>query len=91
MPDAPEEPDCLTAFLVVQASDGNWYATPHLTPTPIPMRPPEVHEMKSGCTDVVSDIEASKVAQIVISQMLSVTAKMREEAHAADLAARLRM
>lgn len=91
MPDEPQEPDCITAFLVVQAADGNWYATPHLTPAPTPMRPPEVHEMKSGCSDVVSDIEASKVAQIVISQMLSVTTKMREQAQAEDLTARLRM
>jgi hypothetical protein len=88
MPEAAQ-PDCLTAFLVIQASDGAWYATPHLQDA-TPMHKATVDDMKAGCTEVAEDMYASKVASVVVGQMLQATTKIREQAMRDDLNAQLR-
>ncbi|MBD0734111.1 hypothetical protein [Streptomyces sp. CBMA29] len=64
----PTDPDCLTAFLVVQAHDGAWYATPTIHPVS-PLRRATVRDLTAGCNDVLDDIHASKTAQAVINRL----------------------
>jgi hypothetical protein len=85
-----DESACTTAFMVIQHNDGRWYATADIGPV-TPLRTATVQEMKFGCGEVISDIEASKVAKVVMTQMMAATMQMREAAQAADLADRLKI
>lgn len=90
MPDELPQPDCITAFMVVQGTDGGWYATPQLTPL-TPARNATVQDMKAGCGDVVEDIYAAKVAHVVLERMVATTRQIQEAQQATDLASRLKI
>lgn len=80
-----------TAFLVVQGEDGEWQAMPDINAPIKPDRQPTVIEMKTGCAEVVSDIEASKTSQMVVAQMMQITQQLQEQARAQDLQSRLKL
>ncbi|MFF8283388.1 hypothetical protein ACF06W_11770 [Streptomyces albus] len=80
-----------TAFLVVQHENGEWEAVTDIRRPITPTRPPSVIEMKFGCSEVVSDIEASKQAAITAHQLMAVTAQMQQAAENQTIADRLKL
>lgn len=80
-----------TAFLVFQRETGAWEATPNLDAPLMPTRPATVAEMKFGCSEVLSDIDASHVSTMVVQQMMAVTASLNEQARAQALRDKLKV
>lgn len=87
---APDVPDgtlqVRTAFMVVQHDNGEWEAVADVAKPVTAQRPPSVIEMKFGCAEVVSDIEASKLAAITAHQLMAMTAQMQQAATNKSLA-----
>ncbi|MGW3658497.1 hypothetical protein ACWD6R_23625 [Streptomyces sp. NPDC005151] len=69
-----------TAFLIVQHENGEWEAISGLSKAVTPEHPANVLEMKFGASEVVSDIEASKLAAITAHQLMAMTAQMQQAA-----------
>jgi hypothetical protein len=80
-----------TAFLVVQHENGEWEAVADLDKPVTPEHPASVIEMKFGASEVVSDIEASKLAAITAHQLMAMTAQMQQAAQNQSLADRLKI
>ncbi|MGW1261132.1 hypothetical protein ACWD7Y_04125 [Streptomyces drozdowiczii] len=80
-----------TAFLVVQHGNGEWEAVTDIDKPVKPEHAPTVIEMKFGCSEVVSDIEASKQAAITAHQLMAMTAQMQQAAQNQSLADRLKI
>jgi len=82
-----------TAFVVVQHTNGEWEALTDLNLVDhlVVDRAPSVIEMKFGASEVVSDIEASKLAAITAHQLMAVTAQMQQAAQHQALADRLKL
>lgn len=83
------EPAVPMAFLVVQDKDGDWFAVPEVTVLSTERRA-TVADMRAGCSEVIADIDASKVAHIVLREMQDAASHLREEIEAATLTSRLR-
>ena len=80
-----------TAFLVVQHTNGDWEAMTDFGKPVTVEHPTSVIEMKFGCSEVVSDIEASKQAAITAHQLMATTAQMQQAAQHQALADRLKI
>ncbi|MFD9815079.1 hypothetical protein [Streptomyces sp. NPDC059080] len=80
-----------TAFMVVQHENGEWEAIGDIDKPVTPEHPTSVIEMKFGCSEVVSDIEASKLAAITAHQLMAMTAQMQQAAQNQSLADRLKI
>ncbi|MFF1693186.1 hypothetical protein ACFVXC_06090 [Streptomyces sp. NPDC058257] len=80
-----------TAFLVVQHDNGEWEAVSDIDKPVKPEHAPSVIEMKFGCSEVVSDIEASKLAAITAHQLMAMTAQMQQAAQNKSLADQLKL
>jgi hypothetical protein len=79
------------AFMVVQLDNGEWEAiSDHSIPVTAE-RAATVMEMKFGCSEVVSDIEASKLAAITAHQLMAVTAQMQQAQANKSLADQLKI
>ncbi|MFI9271824.1 hypothetical protein ACIGXM_14055 [Kitasatospora sp. NPDC052896] len=84
-----------TAFLILQTEQGEWEATPDLDMPLQPSRPASVSDMKHGAAEVVSDIEASKIAamaaQLTIQQQMQMAASIRNRAEEQAIRSKLVM
>ncbi|WNI17567.1 hypothetical protein [Actinacidiphila sp. ITFR-21] len=80
-----------TAFMVVQHENGEWEAISDLSKSVTAEHPTSVIEMKFGCSEVVSDIEASKQAAITAHQLMAMTAQMQQAAQTRSLADSLKL
>lgn len=80
-----------TAFLVVQLTNGEWRAMDDINAAIKPENPVTVLEMKIGCSEIAYDIEASKISQMVVAQMMAVTEQLKQQAQAQELRTRLKM
>lgn len=80
-----------TAFMVVQHENGEWEAVSDVSKPVTAEHPPSVIEMKFGCAEVVSDIEASKLAAITAHQLMAMTAQMQQAAQHQSLVDRLKL
>lgn len=80
-----------TAFLVVQHDNGEWEALADIDKPVKPEHPASVIEMKFGASEVVSDIEASKLAAITAHQLMAMTAQMQQAAQNKSLADQLKL
>lgn len=91
MPDGPKAlpHSCDTAFLVIRDYDGEWLATPDLTTKIACERTATVTDMRQGCQEITSDIDASKVAAIVHAYLNDELIAAREQAAKDSLLARL--
>lgn len=88
---APDAREVRTAFIVVQHTNGEWEAIADLSIAIKPERAPSVLEMKFGASEVVSDIEASKLAAITAHQLMAVTAQMQQAQANKSLADQLKI
>ncbi|MGW3860243.1 hypothetical protein ACWEDZ_01990 [Streptomyces sp. NPDC005047] len=80
-----------TAFMVVQHGNGEWEALTDISKPVTVERAPSVIEMKFGASEVVSDIEASKLAAITAHQLMAVTAQMQQQVAHQSLADKLKL
>jgi hypothetical protein len=80
-----------TAFVVVQHENGEWEALSDLSQAVTPEHTATVIEMKFGASEVVSDIEASKLAAITAHQLMAMTAQMQQQAAHQALADQLKI
>ncbi|MEU1816036.1 hypothetical protein ABZ543_12695 [Streptomyces roseifaciens] len=91
--DPPHETTALevrTAFLVIQHPNGEWEAT-HANLAVAPQHAPTVTEMKIGCAEVVSDIEASKLAAFTAQQFMALAVQTQEQTAVKHLAKSLNL
>ncbi|WP_167503122.1 hypothetical protein [Streptomyces malaysiensis] len=80
-----------TAFWIVQHENGEWEAMSDLNTPVTAEHSATVLEMKFGASEVVSDIEASKLAAITAHQLMAVTAQMQQAAANKSLADQLKI
>lgn len=80
-----------TAFLVVQHENGEWEAITNPTLKVKPEHSPTVIEMKHGASEVVSDIEASKIAAITAHQLMAMTQMAQQQQQMQSLASKLKI
>ncbi|MFD3563924.1 hypothetical protein ACFWVU_30315 [Streptomyces sp. NPDC058686] len=80
-----------TAFLVVQHDNGEWEAVADIDKPIKAEHAPSVIDMKFGASEVVSDIEASKLAAITAHQLMAMTAQMQQAAQSQSIADRLHL
>ncbi|MFJ3271063.1 hypothetical protein [Streptomyces sp. NPDC086776] len=80
-----------TAFVIVQHENGEWEAINDLSKPVTAEHPASVLEMKFGASEVVSDIEASKLAAITAHQLMAMTAQMQQAAQNKSLADSLKL
>lgn len=80
-----------TAFMIVQHQNGEWEALADVDKPVAADHPASVIEMKFGAAEVVSDIEASKLAAITAHQLMAMTAQMQQAAQNKSLADQLKL
>lgn len=94
-PESERQPDAETAFLVFRRPDGDWEATADIDRDVFTQRTATVADMRTGCAEVVSDIDASKVATmaatVVVQEMMRVTSTLQQQAQAQALREKLRV
>ncbi|MFE5853250.1 hypothetical protein ACFQ61_08520 [Streptomyces sp. NPDC056500] len=80
-----------TAFMVVQHVNGEWEVIVDLSKHVSPGHTASVMEMRAGCSEVLSDIEASKLAAITAHQLVALTTQMQQAAANKSLADQLKL
>lgn len=79
------------AFLVVKRLNGEWQALPEYDTPVDPITKAGVLDMKTGCAEVVSDIDASKIAAMTAHQMMQMTMQMQQQAASQQLVSQLKL
>lgn len=97
--DIPPNPNCITAFVVVIDLDGvaKAFPDPGEAGELVPLRPAELTDLLRGCSEVVRDVELSRMAiavtqntvQTLMQQSAAMAQQMQQQREADAIASRL--
>lgn len=78
-----------TAFLVITELDGSVHVDPDVSQQLVPSRLAHFYDFIGGCHNVITDVEASKNAQVSLNHQMMMAQQLHKQAQDAELGAQV--